>query len=203
MTTVIPAGYLSLLSLAQLFVKFQFQVSNSHNSRTILSVFSDSLPLPPLSPSPLSLSLLPQQPLSVFPPFSCLPLTTSISLPPCRVIYPNCSVPCLKLWTNHYSQSKFQVCMSCVHVWGLCHFGYHPLLVSRCSAHVICNMCILCTLHVDNLHLHVHNAVITSSTCTCTCNVVVQCRHGASSFNSQCSSLCICRIPGASLCKID
>ena len=26
-----------------------------------------------------------------------------------RVIYPNCTVPCLKLWTNHYSQNKFQV----------------------------------------------------------------------------------------------
>ena len=26
-----------------------------------------------------------------------------------RVIYPNCAVPCLKLWTRHYSQSKYQV----------------------------------------------------------------------------------------------
>jgi hypothetical protein len=40
------------------------------------------------------------------------------------VIYPNCTVPCLKLWTNHYSQSKFQVMhtphtCTCVYVYTL------------------------------------------------------------------------------------
>lgn len=104
MSTVIPPGYLSLLSLSPLFVKIPvsgFKLTQlPHVHYMILSVFSDSLPLPPLPVLSECVS-----------PFLLPP--THLPLPPLshRVIYPNCSVPCLKLWTNHYSQSKFLVCM--------------------------------------------------------------------------------------------
>lgn len=71
-----------------------------HVHYMILSVFSDSLPLPPLPVLSECGS-----------PFLSPPTHLSLPLPSHRVIYPNCSVPCLKLWTNHYSQSKFLVCM--------------------------------------------------------------------------------------------
>ena len=118
-----------------------------HVHYRILSVFSDSLPLPPLS--------VLQHPPERVSPFLLPPTHLHLPLLPCRVIYPNCSVPCLKLWTNHYSQSKFLVCMYMYMSRDYSILATPQLFEvhCRCSAHVICNICMFCTLHVDIIYV--------------------------------------------------